>query len=148
MASGISISGLAPSVDSGDTACAALTSQAVDTRGLSIGGETMKHTKQDQADARERLLGWVKSGDTVYTILRHRAASGMSRRISLVLPPTEKGGRFAHLDSNVAILLGLKGDNGEGVTLSGCGMDMGFHLVYSLAGELFGDGYALKQEWI
>ena len=105
-------------------------------------------TKQDQADARERLLGWVKSGDTVYTILRHRAASGMSRRISLVLPPTEKGGRFAHLDSNVAILLGLKGDNGEGVTLSGCGMDMGFHLVYSLAGELFGDGYALKQEWI
>jgi len=115
---------------------------------LSIGGQTMKHTKQDQADARERLLGWVKSGDTVYTILRHRAASGMSRRISLVLPPTEKGGRFAHLDSNVAILLGLKGDNGEGVTLSGCGMDMGFHLVYSLAGELFGDGYALKQEWI
>jgi hypothetical protein len=42
---------MAPSVDSGDTACAALTSQAVDTRGLSIGGETMEKDEFNAACA-------------------------------------------------------------------------------------------------
>jgi len=32
--------------------------------------------------------------------------------------------------------------------VTGCGMDMGFHLVNSLAYILFGDGYALDQRWL
>lgn len=101
----------------------------------------MRYSKQEQQEARERLLQWLKPGDTVYTILRHRSASGMSRRISPVQLPTEPGGYFHHLDRSVAILLGLKGDNGEGVTIGGCGMDMGFALVYDLAGALWPKGY-------
>jgi hypothetical protein len=41
------------------------------------------------------------------------------------------------------------------ICVGGCGMDMGFHVVYSLSGYLFRDlnlegdpGYILKQEWI
>lgn len=36
-------------------------------------------TKQDREDAVERLRGWLKDGDTLWFILRHRAASGMQR---------------------------------------------------------------------
>jgi hypothetical protein len=32
--------------------------------------------------------------------------------------------------------------------VQGCGMDMGFHVVYSLSQTLFNDGYALKQRWL
>jgi hypothetical protein len=101
----------------------------------------MKYSKQEQQEARERLLQWLKPGDTVYTILRHRSASGMSRRISPILLPTEPGGYAHHLDRSVAILLGIKGDNGEGCTMGGCGMDMGFALVYDLSQALWPDGF-------
>jgi hypothetical protein len=33
------------------------------------------------------------------------------------------------------------------VVVSGCGMDMGFHLVYELSHALYGD-QRVKQEWI
>jgi hypothetical protein len=40
----------------------------------------------------------------------------------------------------------------EGAKAHGCGMDMGFHLVYNLSSVLFAGqeraGYALKQGWI
>lgn len=36
----------------------------------------------------------------------------------------------------------------EAVKVGGCGMDMGFHLVYWLGVVLFGDGYALKHSWM
>ena len=36
-------------------------------------------TKQDRAEALERLREWLKDGDTLWFILRHRAASGMQR---------------------------------------------------------------------
>jgi len=35
--------------------------------------------------------------------------------------------------------------NYQSVKVTGCGMDMGFQLVYTLAQALFNDGYALKQ---
>ena len=34
------------------------------------------------------------------------------------------------------------------VGVGGCGMDMGFHLVYTLSRELFDDGYYVKHEWL
>ena len=50
----------------------------------------------------------------------------------------------------------LTDKNGSRVMrVSGCGMDMGFHAVYTLASVIFGStvpagdaGYSLKQEWI
>jgi len=45
----------------------------------------------------------------------------------------------------------LKERNGQRVVrVGGCGMDMGFHLIYSLSIALYGieNAYNLKQEWL
>jgi hypothetical protein len=36
----------------------------------------------------------------------------------------------------------------NGIRVGGCGMDMGFHLVYTLSRALFDDGYYVKHEWL
>ena len=39
--------------------------------------------KAEQEEAIARLRNWIRPGDTLYTVLRHRAASGMSRSIDV-----------------------------------------------------------------
>lgn len=107
----------------------------------------MARKDAERQEAKERLLEWLKPGDTVYTILRHRSRSGMSRVIGVVLL---KDGVDLHPNYAVSKFLGWnlgKADR-DGISVSGCGMDMGFHLVYELSQGLFGDGYALKQRWL
>jgi len=122
--------------------------------------------KQEREQAIEQLQKLLKPGDKVYTVLRHVSASGMSRRIDLY---TIKDNRPIYLTGYAAKALGLRrSPKKEGVTVGGCGMDMGFHLVYELSGVLFRDGfkvngvgrngdtsghdndggYALKHEWL
>lgn len=82
------------------------------------------------------LCNMVKDGDTVYTIVRSVAKSGMSRRID-VLVIGRDGPRY--LTSNMASL-GIAGmrmttkdwAQSRGAMIPGCGMDMGFHAVDSL----------------
>ena len=104
----------------------------------------MRYSKEDITRARE-TLAYLKPGDTVYTIVRHVSRSGMSRSIGLV---SFGKGFPMHPNWAAACMLGWTVDrNGrDGVRVQGCGMDMGFHLVYELSAALFGDGYALKQE--
>ncbi len=115
---------------------------------------TKKQTEREEAIG--RLREWLKPGDTVFCILRHRSASGMSRTIALV---KMVDGDPQFLAFNAAVALGWRFDRQrEGVKVGGCGMDMGFHLVYELASVLFprvaGDadgvsgGYALKSVWL
>ena len=106
-----------------------------------------KRTKAKQAEYDEavtRLREWVKPGDTVYTVLDHVSQSGMSRIIRVVLLGCE-GGKVTERHPNYAVgtVLGLshgkrRGREVDGLRLSGCGMDMGFHLVYSLSRALYG----------
>lgn len=126
----------------------------------------MKHTKEEQQESREFLLKHLKPGTKVYTICRHVSRSGMMRIISPIIVMDGKPYDLSwHIDR-----LGLfqrKYPN-EGLTVGGCGMDMGFHVVYELSSVLFpggfkvkgigrnGDtsgwdkdgGYALTQEWL
>lgn len=96
--------------------------------------------EQERQEAIERLRGWIKPGDTVYTILRHVSSSGMTRHVGVVLMPSYDHG-ILHPISAVSKALGLKvNKNCDGVILGGCGMDMGFHLVYEL-------GYVLYPEY-
>jgi hypothetical protein len=114
---------------------------------------TTTTTKEDQEYAVERLLShYLSEGDRVYTILRHVSASGMSRDISVLVA---KGDRIENITYYAAHALGwrLVERNGHrAIRVNGCGMDMGFHLVYTLSSVLFrgaveGDaGYSLKQE--
>src|SRR3990167_3525791 len=114
----------------------------------SADGSRRKFTKEDREEARASLLQDVKPGDTLFTVLRHRSNSGMFRRISVVKPTIYLNHRgsprpdFYHLDYNIGALLDWSTDgNGEGVHVGGCGMDMGFHLVYTLARVIFQDGF-------
>lgn len=104
-----------------------------------------------------RLKAWIEANDyTVYTVLRHVSTSGMYREISVVIPIISNtdgtmARGFIHPSYTIASLLGRKYTEKHGhnaVGCSGCGMDMGFDLVYNLSSVLYGDGYKIKQEWI
>lgn len=96
--------------------------------------------RTEQQEAIERLREWLKPGDTVYTIIRHVSRSGMQREISLKL--LRRDGEVPyHLDGNVALALGDRIGKHDGVIVGGCGMDMGFHVVYNLSATLFHDGW-------
>lgn len=90
----------------------------------------------------------VGAGDTIFTILRHVSGSGMSRTISLVHMPEgwcDSWGaqRVLELDYVVSKITGHKIDQrrGCGLKISGCGMDMGFKLVYQLSSCIYPNGF-------
>lgn len=107
-----------------------------------------EYTRERLAQCRAHLAKLIKPGDTVYCVLRHVSSSGMQRRISLFVIVDNKP---CQIDGWVSDLLGYKHSDKGGIVVNGCGMDMGFHLVYSLASSLHtGEraGYSLKSEWL
>jgi len=115
---------------------------------------THKTTKQLEAEqARETLLThYLTEGSRVYTILRHVSASGMSRDISLVVA---HGNDITDVTYYAAQALGdklVERNGNRAIRQNGCGMDMGFNLVYNLSAVLFRGaeraGYVLKQAWL
>ena len=97
--------------------------------------------KKDIETARGHILDRVKPTDTVYTILRHVSTSGMSRSISLIVMDGKQPYDISYLAAKV---LGDKIDQKHGgIKVGGCGMDMGFDLVYRLGATLWPNGTAL-----
>lgn len=101
---------------------------------------TTKQSKaQERAEAIANLRSMLPPGSTVYTILRHVSRSGMSRRISL---RAIIDGHPHDLDGRAARACGWTWDRDKGgIRASGCGMDMGFHLVSTLSRVLYPDGF-------
>lgn len=111
----------------------------------------MKYSKKDIAEARETLLNMIKPGETVFTVLRHKSASGMQREIGLVLiriGAVNCPDYVLHPNYSVSRLLGMRQGKREGIVIGGCGMDMGWHLVSNLSRALYGDEKALNHSWI
>ena len=117
----------------------------------------MTTKEKEKAEALERLREMVKPGDKVFTILHHVSKSGMFRRIGLRAVGTHSDGSrcLLYLDGYASKVLGINfrkrpgtDYREDGLPVSGCGMDMGFSLVYDLGYHLYGDGYSLKQEWV
>jgi hypothetical protein len=120
---------------------------------------TIKEGERLQREAaRASLLKKLKPGDTVHTILRHVSRSGMMRHISVVIGAED-------ITWEVALVTGDKRADNGGIKMTGCGMDMGFALVYELGARLWPNGtaaphgtrngkpdcdggYALKQRWL
>lgn len=100
----------------------------------------MTRRDAERQEAKERLLGMIHPGDTVYTILRHVSRSGMQRVISLVVMVD---GQPMDVSWMAARAIGCRFTNEKhyGIVTGGCGMDMGFHLVYSLGSVLWRDGF-------
>lgn len=105
-----------------------------------------KASEQERTEAIAELRELIKPGDTVRTILRHVSSSGMTRWISPVIVRTDDDGDpyVQDISYYASKALGWKlGTRGhDGIEVGGAGMDMGFHLVYSLSSDLYRDGYA------
>ena len=97
-----------------------------------------KRERAERDEALAKLREWIKPGDTVYTILRHVSRSGMQREIGVVLM-RENGD--LHPNYLVAQAIGAKLGKRDGIIVGGCGMDMGYHIVYSLSSALFRDNF-------
>jgi hypothetical protein len=94
----------------------------------------------ERDEARADLLALLKPGDAVYTVLRHVSRSGMYRVLDVFIIRDNKPRRISW---TVSRALGWRYDaRHDGVGVGGAGMDMGFHLVYSLGLALFGSGDA------
>lgn len=100
-----------------------------------------KAQKAEQQEAIDRLREWVKPGDVLYCILRHRSRSGTQRVIEIVQFDREHQ-RPMYLGYNAAKALGRRYHHDhEGVVVDGAGMDMGSHIVYELSHVLFPGGF-------
>ena len=109
-------------------------------------------TKKEAAERAEAINSLkesfkLKPGQTIYCILRRVSRSGMQRHISLcIIDPENVGvsgrGGLSDISFFAGRALGMRVDrNTGGIVVGGCGMDMGFHLVYNLARAMFPDGY-------
>jgi hypothetical protein len=98
-----------------------------------------QETEQETARALEYLRELLPPGAKVQTVLRHVSRSGMSRSISCLVA---KDDQIHAIDWAVARVTGYKFDrNNGGLKVGGCGMDMGFALVYNLSSALYRDGF-------
>ncbi len=93
-----------------------------------------KARRDQQQQAVESLRELLKPGDTVHTVLRHVSRSGMSRLIDCYVIVDNEPRWISGL---VARATGMTLDKADAIRVGGCGMDMGFHVVYSLSRTLF-----------
>lgn len=114
----------------------------------------MKYTIKEKKEATSMLLSIIKPGDTLYTVLRHVSASGMSRAIDVYQIVDNEPRCLTYL---VGQVLGYSQDKNHDYALkvNGCGMDMGHHLIYSLSCALYcpdnydhDKAYSLNHRWI
>ena len=103
-----------------------------------------RSTKKALAEMeRQRYAAQIREmlppGSTAYTILDHVSQSGMSRRIRVI---AMLDGEPLDISGRVAVIVGYKRDNRTGaLKVGGCGMDMGFSVVYDLSYQLYPDGF-------
>lgn len=83
-----------------------------------------------KADALETLHGLLKPGQKVQCKVAHVSSSGMSRRINFWCI---KDGELHSLDYLISKAIDYKQSDKGGLIVTGCGMDMGHHVVYSLS---------------
>ena len=126
----------------------------------------MKYTKDQIEEARKYLLEMMeKCGRRVYTSVSNVSSSGMSRHIHCYILVD---GQIRNITNSVGAICGYRqSDKSYGLVVGGCGMDMGFAVVYNLGCSLYpgGDGvtitrrngstepetdggYLIKQEWL
>jgi len=112
----------------------------------------------EKAEAIQTLRDMIPRDTTIYTLLRHRAASGMTRYLDLYVIENNRPLRITWQAAKA--LCWTYDEKREALKIGGCGMDMGFHAVYTLSSILFrGDahrdpvtgedaGYTLRHEWM
>lgn len=110
--------------------------------------------EQERESARAYLLSILgkQNKPTLYTNLKSVSSSGMSRDMKVL---AVVDGEIVDVTYYVGKLdIGtIKERNGQRVIrVGGCGMDMGFHVVYTVSAILYGyedrGAYTIHHEWI
>lgn len=102
---------------------------------------------------RKELINFLKKADyKVWAKINHVSRSGMLRHIDLLVILDNRPQRIS---ASVAQLLGYSQAKDGSIKVNGCGMNMAFHLVYSLSCKLYCEekytqegAYKLKYELI
>ena len=139
----------------------------IETAYPSMYGEGAKPLSQKEGKAKQKAYAIrnlrlsLDPKDTIYTVLRHVSASGMSRRLDVFIMFDNEPHRITN---SVAYATGYQLKDGQ-IVVGGCGTDAGFSVVYSLGCALWPEGtpvphgtrngqpdsdggYALKHRWI
>lgn len=114
---------------------------------------TKAEKETERAEAIARLRKALKPGQTIYFVVTHVSRSGMSRSIEFYIPRLERVRDTSRIDGYARRLtieritwemsraLGCRIDQKNGgLIVGGCGMDMGFHCVYTLGQKLWPNG--------
>jgi hypothetical protein len=104
---------------------------------------TKTEKQTERAEALASLKKMIKAGDTVYTTVKRVSASGMSRAISCYIVSKDK--RIVELDWYISRVSDRKIHKNGGVIIGGCGMDMGFAMVYNLGRAMYPEGFKLRK---
>ena len=120
-------------------------------------------TKTETKEAQAYLLEILQPGATIYTDLRHVAASGTTRWIDLYCVEDGRIRNITWLACKAGALSWCSRRNA--IKMAGCGMDMGFAAVYDIGCSLWptgtpephgtrngepdsNGGYALRHQWL
>ena len=100
---------------------------------------TRRYTKDETREALNYLRSELTPGRAVYTKVTHVSRSGMSRSIECYL--AQGRDNLTDITWQVARATNARTDNTHGgIVMGGCGMDMGYALVYNLGRTIYPEG--------
>lgn len=96
-------------------------------------------TSADRDAALTKLRSLLPPGSTVYCVLRHVSRSGMQRVIDpFIIGEDARPFRLAYWLRDLGFRVDSRRD---GIVCNGAGMDIGWHLVFTLSRMLYPDGF-------
>ena len=97
-----------------------------------------------------QLLEGLPKGTTLYTVLRRVSRSGMTRVIDVKVINKDSEPRNVIVQEFMYCAKGCDQEAkwGGNYKVTGCGMDMGFWLVYELGCLVHDDGYWFNHIWL
>jgi len=105
-----------------------------------------KNINTQKKESIDILKKYIKKDITIHSIIRNVSVSGMSRNISFkVIDKKELLDLSWHISKALEYPFN---DKKHAIKVSGCGMDMAFHVVHNLSHVLFNNGYKLKSKII
>ena len=109
-----------------------------------------KMSKEERKELVKILRSYYKKDSTAFCNLKRCSSSGMYRHIQIL---ATKKNRIYNLSYFVAELCGFSWkESTSSVGVSGCGMDMGFHIVSTMSHFLYPNAdrgeYYVNSRWI
>ena len=99
-------------------------------------------TSKNYESSKKYLIKLFRINRNVYTGLDHVSSSGMTRHISCYVA---RRNEIINITWHISNVLGYRIAKRKGLVVGGCGMDMGFSVVYDLSRTLYPKGFKLPK---